>query len=212
MIKRTLSNGVKVLKISTWLSAIFSVLLILVVGFFVIFPNFIKAPIESELSEITGLEVELSALKFELNDGKIALNVNELTFTPHDSEQILAQIQGLHWNIQLSNFLEDVYRPHQIYIDLLKLNTDQQTGDSDFSLKGLKRSLSLDALEMVSFFESLNIGKTLIQGEQAFEIAALEIGRDEGNCSCALAIKRLAIKPLIWRLLCLLSNWIEMDF
>ena len=181
MIKRTLSNGVKVLKISTWLSAIFSVLLILIVSFFVIFPNFIKAPIESELSDITGLEVELSALKFEFNDGKIVLNVNELTFAPHDSEQVLAQIQGLHWNIQLSNFFEDVYRPHQIYIDLLKLNTDQQTGDSDFSVKGLSRSLSLDTLEMASFFESLNIGKTLIQGEQAFEIAALEIGRDEGQ-------------------------------
>jgi len=104
MIKRTLSNGVKVLKVSTWLSAIFSVLLVLIVAFFVIFPGFLKAPIESELSEITGLEVEISAVNFELNGDGITLNVSELAFNNQASKQMLARIQGLHWRVQLSNF------------------------------------------------------------------------------------------------------------
>ena len=178
MIKRTLSNGVKVLKVSTWLSAIFSVLLILVVGFFVVFPNFIKAPIESELSEITGLEVMLSSVNFELDSGGITLNVDELTFKRPTSEQMLARIQGLHWRVQLANFFEDVYRPNRVGIDTLTLNTSQQTDSADFSLEGLKRSLSLETLEIVSFFESLTIAKTRIEGEQTFEIASLDIGRD----------------------------------
>nr|MCH9712066.1 DUF3971 domain-containing protein [Pseudomonadota bacterium] len=192
MIKRTLSNGVKVLKISTWLSAIFSVLLLLIVGFFVVFPNFIKAPIESELSDITGLEVVLSSVNFELDSSGITLNVDELTFKRPTSEQMLAQIQGLHWRVQLTSFFEDVYRPNQVGIDTLTLNTSQQANSADFSLESLKRSLSLETLEMVSFFESLNIGKTLIQGEQTFEIAALEVGRDEEQLLVRIADQTIA--------------------
>ena len=192
MIKRTLSNGVKVLKISTWLSAIFSVLLVLIVGFFVVFPNFIKAPIESELSDITGLEVALSSVNFELDSSGITLNVDELTFKRPTSEQMLAQIQGLHWRVQLTSFFEDVYRPNQVGIDTLTLNTSQQANSADFSLESLKRSLSLETLEMVSFFESLNIGKTLIQGEQTFEIAALEVGRDEEQLLVRIADQTIA--------------------
>ena len=100
MIKRTLSNGVKVLKVSTWLSAIFSVLLILIVGFFVVFPSFLKAPIESELSEVTGLEAQLSIVSFELDWQGITLNVDELVFNDQISKQNLAKIQGLHWRIR----------------------------------------------------------------------------------------------------------------
>ncbi len=179
MIKRTLSNGVKVLKVSTWLSAIFSVLLILIVGFFTVFPSFLKAPIESELSEITGLEAQLSAVSFELDWEGVTLNVDELTFNDQISKQNFAKIQGLHWRVQLARFFEDVYRPNRVDIDTLTLNTNQQTDSADFSLEGLKRSLSLETLEMASFFESLSIGKTFIQGEQTFEIASLDIGRDE---------------------------------
>ena len=181
MIKRTLSNGVKVLKVSTWLSAIFSVLLILIVGFFVVFPGFLKAPIESELSEITGLEAELSVVSFELDWEGVTLNVDELTFNNQISKQNLAKIQGLHWRIKLSNFLEDVYHPNQVYIDTLTLSTNQQSDGASFSFNELKHLLSLETLEMVSFFESLSIEKTLIQGEQPIEIAPLSIGRNEGQ-------------------------------
>ena len=181
MIKRTLSNGVKVLKVSTWLSAIFSVLLILIIGFFVVFPGFLKAPIESELSEITGLEAELSVVSFELDWEGVTLNVDELTFNNQISKQNLAKIQGLHWRIKLSNFLEDVYRPNQVYIDTLTLSTNQQSDGASFSFNELKHLLSLETLEMVSFFESLSIEKTLIQGEQPIEIAPLSIGRNEGQ-------------------------------
>jgi len=179
MIKRTLSNGVKVLKISTWLSAIFSVLLILIVGFFVVFPSFLKAPIESELSEITGLEAQLSAVSFELDWEGVTLNVDELTFNNQISKQNLAKIQGLHWRIKLSNLLEDEYHPDQVYIDTLVLSTIQKTDGASFSLDELKRLLSLKTLEIASFFESLSIDKTLIEGEQTIEIASLNISRNK---------------------------------
>ena len=179
MIKRTLSNGVKVLKVSTWLSAIFSVLLILIVGFFVVFPSFLKAPIESELSEVTGLEAQLSIVSFELDWQGITLNVDELVFNDQISKQNLAKIQGLHWRIELSNLLEDEYRPDQVYIDKLVLSANQKSDSTSFSLDELKRLLSLKTLEIASFFESLSINKTLIQGEQTIEIAPLSIARND---------------------------------
>jgi len=194
MIKRTLSNGVKVLKVSTWLSAIFSVLLVLIVAFFVIFPSFLKAPIESELSEITGLEVEISAVNFELNGDGITLNVSELAFNNQASKQMLARIQGLHWRVQLSNFLEDVYRPHQVYIDTLTVGRHQKSESETFSVAELKRMLSLETLEIVSFFESLSIGKTLIEGEQTFEIAPLKMSRNEGQLLMRISDQTLGDK------------------
>ena len=194
MIKRTLSNGVKVLKVSTWLSAIFSVLLVLIVAFFVIFPSFLKAPIESELSEITGLEVEISAVNFELNGDGITLNVSELAFNNQASKQMLARIQGLHWRVQLSNFLEDVYRPHQVYIDTLTVGRRQKSESEAFSVAELKRMLSLETLEIVSFFESLSIGKTLIEGEQTFEIAPLKMSRNEGQLLMRISDQTLGDK------------------
>jgi len=194
MIKRTLSNGVKVLKVSTWLSAIFSVLLVLIVAFFVIFPSFLKAPIESELSEITGLEVEISAVNFELNGDGITLNVSELAFNNQASKQMLARIQGLHWRVQLSNFLEDVYRPHQVYIDTLTVGRHQKSESEAFSVAELKRMLSLETLEIVSFFESLSIGKTLIEGEQTFEIAPLKMSRNEGQLLMRISDQTLGDK------------------
>ena len=55
----------------------------------------------------------------------------------------------------------------------------------------LKRMLSLETLEIVSFFESLSIGKTLIEGEQTFEIAPLKMSRNEGQLLMRGNLKRL---------------------
>ena len=181
MIKKTLLNGIQVLKISTWLSVVFSLLVVLVVGFFVAFPSLIKGPIESQLSEVTGLDVGLSKISFELDYGSISLNIHELTLDSIESKQTVARIQGLHWQVKLSNLLEDIYYPSQMHIDALTINANTQTGSTSFSIKEAKQLVSKETLEAAHFFEFLSIEKTLIKGEQDIEISPLMLSHDQGQ-------------------------------
>lgn len=191
MIKRTLSNGVKVLKISTWISAIFALLIVLVVGFFVVFPSLLKAPIESELSDVTGLDVQISKIAFEFDANGISLNVHELAFNTLESKQILVRIQGLHWHIRLSNLFEDVYRPHQVYIDTLTLHNNTQAKENAFSVEDAKQLVSLETLEVVHFFESLSIDKIIIKDDQTFEILELEINHNQGQLFMSVSNQKI---------------------
>ncbi len=186
MIKRTLSNGVKVLKISTWVSVIFALLIVLVVGFFVAFPSFLKGPMESKLSDITGFNVALSKISFELDNGSISLKIHQLTLADQHSKQVLASIQDLHWQVQLTRLFEDLYRPSKIYINMLTLHENTNAEIGFFSIKDVQQMVSVEMLEIVHFFESLNIEKTLIKGETTFEIAPLFISRDDGQLSARI--------------------------
>lgn len=176
MIKKTLSNGVKVLKISTWLSAFFALLLVLIVGFFVAFPSLLKAPIESQLADATDLTVDISKLSFEIDNG-ISLKIHDLTLGSKYSDKSLVHIQGLHWHVKLSNLFKDVYHPSQVYVDALTLNVNGKS----FSIKDVDRLVSKETLEMAHFFELLTIEKTRIQGEQLVELAPVVIGHNQGQ-------------------------------
>ena len=76
MIKKTLSHGIKVLKLSTWISVVAALLVVLVVAFFVTFPALIKAPIEQQLSEFSELDISLSKISFDFNQDGLALNLH----------------------------------------------------------------------------------------------------------------------------------------
>ena len=180
MIKKTLSNGVKVLKISTWISAVFALLIVLIVGFFVTFPSLLKAPIESQLTEATDLTADISKLSFEINNGT-SLKIHDLVFEKTHTSQPLAHIKGLHWQVQLANFFEDIYYPNRIAIDELTLYTDNQLASGSISVGDVDQLVAKETLEMAHFFESLTIQKTRIQGEQMVELSPLVIGHDQGQ-------------------------------
>ncbi|WP_300428900.1 AsmA-like C-terminal region-containing protein [Candidatus Thioglobus sp.] len=176
MIKKTLSKGIKVLKISTWLSVIFSLLIVLVVGFFVAFPNLIKAPIEAQLSGASGLEVKLSKISFELEADGISLKIHDLKLGSKDQDQPIAQIQGLHWRVNVMNLIDDIYHPSQVFIDVLTLHANS-ISDAAFSVADAKQLVSLETLEIAHFFESLSIQKTHIMGDDELVISPLDVTR-----------------------------------
>ena len=176
MIKKTLSKGIKVLKISTWLSVIFSLLIVLVVGFFVAFPSLIKAPIEAQLSGASGLEVKLSKISFELEADGISLKIHDLKLGSKDQNQPIAQIQGLHWRVNVMNLFDDIYHPSQVFIDVLTLHTNS-ISDATFSVADATQLVSLETLEIAHFFESLSIQKTHIKGADELVISPLDITR-----------------------------------
>ena len=75
MLKKTLLRGLNLIKISTWITAIVSVLLLLTIAFFVTFPQTIKASLEERLSEISGLDVSVDKLSLEFQDNELLLAV-----------------------------------------------------------------------------------------------------------------------------------------
>ncbi|BBB24447.1 conserved hypothetical protein [Isorropodon fossajaponicum endosymbiont JTNG4] len=171
MIKKTRLSGIKVLKISTWVSVIFAFIIVLVVGFFVTFPMLLKAPIETQLSSLTGLDVQLSKITFDFENKGIALKVHDISIASGKAQQMV-MIKNLSWYINLLSLFDDIYHPSQIYIDTLVLYSNPD----DFNINDIKNMVSLDVLKELSFFESLYINKTIIK--DTVEIAPLTLKRD----------------------------------
>ena len=71
MLKKTLLRGLNLLKLSTWITAIVSVLLLLIVAFLITFPQSIKESLEQRLSEISGLDVSVEKLSIEFQDNEL---------------------------------------------------------------------------------------------------------------------------------------------
>ena len=75
MLKKNLLRSLNLLKLSTWITAIISMLLLLIVAFLITFPQSIKESLEERLSEISGLEVSVEKLSLEFQDNELLLAV-----------------------------------------------------------------------------------------------------------------------------------------
>ena len=58
MLKKTLLRSLNILKISTWITAFIALAILLVIAFFVMFPQTIKGSLEDQLSQVIGLDVK----------------------------------------------------------------------------------------------------------------------------------------------------------
>ncbi|ABL02017.1 membrane protein-like protein [Candidatus Ruthia magnifica str. Cm (Calyptogena magnifica)] len=171
MIKKKRLSGIKVLKISTWVSVIFTFIFVLVVLFFVIFPMLLKVPIETQLSSLTGLDVQLSKITFDFEKKGITLKVHDISIASGEAQQ-MAMIKNLSWHINLLSLFDDIYHSSQIFIDTLVLYSNLD----DFSIDDIRNIASLGMLKELYFFESLHINKTIIK--DTVEIASLTLKRD----------------------------------
>ncbi|SMN10824.1 FIG006388: Possible exported protein [uncultured Candidatus Thioglobus sp.] len=175
MIKKTLSYSAKVLKLSTWITAVVALLLIFLAGLFVIFPKLIEAPIEEQLSELSQSKVELLNLHFAFQQGRLFLQIDELIVTEPQQKNPIVKIDKLRWKVHLSSFLNNIYQSH-FFIDTLTFYLNQ----NEFNFK---QWLDVQNLDAVYFLESLNINKTLIKNDKVIEIAPIRIINDEGRFS-----------------------------
>lgn len=190
MIKKTRLSGIEVLKISTWVSVIFAFIIVLVVGFFVAFPMLLKTPIETQLSNLTGFDVQLSKITFDFENKGIALKVHDIAIASSKARQ-MALIKNLSWHVNLLNLFDDIYHPSKIDIDTLTLYSNLD----DFSIEGeVKDMASLDMLAGLYFFESLHINKTIIK--DMVEIAPLTLKRDGGQFLLTIPNQRIGTKHL----------------
>ncbi len=187
MIKKTLSHGIKVLKLSTWISVIVALLVVLVVAFFVTFPALIKAPIEKQLSEFSELDVTLSKISFDFNQEGLALNLHDFKVNSPQQGLPIVKADHLQWDINLNSLLDDVYHPSEIFIDTLTLYSDADKNTNEFGVNQIRQLISPQSLETLYFFKSLSINKTLIKGDQTIEIAPMVLSRNEAQLSLAVS-------------------------
>ena len=100
MLKKTLLKSLNLLKVSTWIAAIVSILLLLIVAFLITFPQSIKDSLEARLSDITGLDVSVEKLSLEFQDNELLLAVRGLDIGAVGLKPI-ASIDVLRWDANL---------------------------------------------------------------------------------------------------------------
>ena len=180
---KNIRRGFNLLKISTWLTALISLLLLTVVAFFVSFPQIMKEPIEDRLSQMSGLKVSIDRLALEFHDNELVLAVHGVKVGVKGLEPI-ASIDVLRWDADLMALYKNIEIPGRIDINELTLNTSSiekyisnLNADSVFSSSSLS---GLMALEMLS------VNKTTINGEKVHHLAPIELVRDEQKITLSM--------------------------
>ncbi len=181
MIKKALSHGLTVLKVSTWISAIVALLVVLSVAFFVTFPSLIKSPIEHQISHLSNLNVELKKITFGFERKGLALKIHGLEVSSLEKKQPIASVNILKWRLNLMSLFEDIFQPSNIYLDTLTLYSSADPQDREFSVDDIKQLISSENLAILYFFKSLTINKTLIKGKEVIQLAPILLSRDESQ-------------------------------
>ena len=183
MLTKNILRGFNLLKISTWLTAIVSLLLLSVVAFFVSFPQIMKEPIEDRLSQMSGLEVSINRLALEFHDNELVLAVHGVDVGVKGLEPI-ASIDVLRWDADLIALYKSTEIPGRIDINELTLNNSSiekyisnLNADSVFSSSSLSGLLAL---------EMLSVNKTIINGEKIHQLAPIELVRDEQKITLSM--------------------------
>jgi Predicted membrane protein len=181
MIKKALSHGLTILKVSTWISAIVALLVVLSVAFFVTFPSLIKSPIEHQISHLSNLNVELKKITFDFERKGLALKIHGLEVSSLEKKQPIASVNILKWRLNLMSLFEDIFQPSSIYLDTLTFYSSADPQDREFSVDDIKQLISSENLAILHFFKSLTINKTLIKGKEVIQLAPILLSRDESQ-------------------------------
>ncbi|WXT99521.1 MAG: hypothetical protein Ctma_0220 [Catillopecten margaritatus gill symbiont] len=178
MRKRIVHHSIRFAKFSTWAIGISTVLVVLLVTALMVFPRLAKASIETQLSQLSGVTIQISDphLGFDFNKGYLTLNIDDLKAT---EQQIpIATINALKWDIHLSSLFEDVYHLSEIFVNKLTVHS----GAIEFNIVEIKQLAMLLNAKEFDFFKSLNIGTTIVkdaEGDKEFEIADMLLTRNK---------------------------------
>ena len=161
MVTKNILRGFNLIKISTWLTAIVSLLLLSVVAFFVSFPQIMKEPIEDRLSQMSGLEVSINRVALEFHDNELVLAVHDVDVGAKGLDPI-ASIDVLRWDADLIALYKSTEIPGRIDINELTLNNASiEKYISNLNAESVFSSSSLSGLMAL---EMLSVKKTTING------------------------------------------------
>ena len=183
MLKKTLLRSLNILKISTWLTAFIALAILLVIAFFVMFPQTIKGSLEDQLSQVIGLDVEIDKLSLEFQDNELLLAVKNLEISSKDLEPI-ASIDVLRWNVDLLALYQGIEIPG--HIDINELIIDFSSINNYVSIINTDNILSSIGLTRLLALKSLSIDKTRLIGDQSLELAAIELKRNKERLTLSM--------------------------
>ena len=183
MLKKTLLRSLNILKISTWITAFIALAILLVIAFFVMFPQTIKGSLEDQLSQVIGLDVNIDKLSLEFQDNELLLAVKNLEISSKDLEPI-ASIDVLRWNVDLLALYQGIEIPG--HIDINELIIDVSSINNYVSIINTDNILSSIGLTRLLALKSLSIDKTRLIGDQSLELAAIELKRNKERLTLAM--------------------------
>ena len=183
MLKKTLLRSLNILKISTWITAFIALAILLVIAFFVMFPQTIKGSLEDQLSQVIGLDVEIDKLSLEFQDNELLLAVKNLEISSKDLEPI-ASIDVLRWNVDLLALYQGIEIPG--HIDINELIIDVSSINNYVSIINTDNILSSIGLTRLLALKSLSINKTRLIGDQSLELAAIELKRNKERLTLSM--------------------------
>ena len=183
MLKKTLLRSLNILKISTWITAFIALAILLVIAFFVMFPQTIKGSLEDQLSQVIGLDVDIDKLSLEFQDNELLLAVKNLEISSKDLEPI-ASIDVLRWNVDLLALYQGIEIPG--HIDINELIIDVSSINNYVSIINTDNILSSIGLTRLLALKSLSIDKTRLIGDQSLELAAIELKRNKERLTLSM--------------------------
>ena len=197
MLKKTLLRSFNVLKISTWLATFIALALLVVVAFFILFPQTIKGAIEDRLSQVTGLSVGIDKISLEFQDNELVLAVRNVEISAKGLEPI-ASIDVLRWDANLIALYRGIEIPG--HIDVNELLIDTSSIDEYVSIINTDSVLSSLGLSGLLALKSLSINRTKLIGDQSVELAPIEITRDKQKVSLSMRDQSIFSSPQVPKL------------
>ena len=197
MLKKTLLRSFNVLKISTWLATVIAFALLVVVAFFILFPQTIKGSIEDRLSQVSGLSVGIDKISLEFQDNELVLAVRNVEISAEGLEPI-ASIDVLRWDANLIALYRGIEIPS--HIDVNELLIDTSSIDEYVSIINTDSVLSSLGLSGLLALKSLSINRTKLIGEQPVELAPIEITRNKQKVSLSMRDQSIFSSPQVPKL------------
>jgi uncharacterized protein YhdP len=197
MLKKTLLRSFNVLKISTWLATLIAFALLVVVAFFILFPQAIKGSIEDRLSQVSGLNVGIDKISLEFQDNELVLAVRNVEISAEGLEPI-ASIDVLRWNANLIALYRGIEIPG--HIDVNELLIDTSSIDEYVSIINTDSVLSSFGLSGLLALKSLSINSTKLIGDQSVELATIEITRNKQKVSLSMRDQSIFSSPQVPKL------------
>ncbi|MDB9975281.1 DUF3971 domain-containing protein [Candidatus Thioglobus sp.] len=197
MLKKTLLRSFNVLKISTWLVTFIAFALLLVVAFFILFPQTIKGSIEERLSQVSGLSVGIDKISLEFQDNELVLAVRNVEISAEGLEPI-ASIDVLRWDANLIALYRGIEIPG--HIDVNELLIDTSSIDEYVSIINTDSVLSSLGLSGLLALKSLSINRTKLIGDQPVELAPIEITRNKQKVSLSMRDQSIFSSPQVPKL------------
>ena len=176
MLNISFRRSFNLLRMSTWFTAILSLLLLSIVAFFVLFPQTMKGPLEQRLSNTTGLDVSIKRLALEFIDNDLLLAVHGVKIGAKGLNPIVS-MDVLRWDVNPSALIGSIEIPG--HIDINELSIDATLIESYMAFIDTDAIFSNNGLSSLLALETLSINKTIILGENAHHLAPIELKRNK---------------------------------